>query len=245
MRAFKKMLTKTSFCMSTEEARMNLNGVFFDISRDDDEKVAFACVATDGHRLAKVEHAFEGIDLPFDSRGVIVHRKGIFEIKKILDTESGDLFIGFGSGEIVFRVGNAALFVREIDEEYPDYESVIPADFTRAFTVDVPELLEGMRRVLPLSDPNALTVKMEVRPETLILSSANAQTGFGETSIFADYDGKPFVVGFNQRYLQDSAAAIEAPQLSVKMAEPGSPCLVEPSDPEEGALYVLMPVEEP
>ncbi len=118
-------------------------------------------------------------------------------------------------------------------------------DFTRSLIVDVPELLEGMRRVMPLTDPNALTVKMEVRPETMILSSANAQTGFGETSLYADYDGDAFVVGFNQRYLQDSAAAIESPQLSLKMSDADSPCLAEPSDPEEGTLYVLMPVEEP
>ncbi len=243
--AFKKMLAKTAFCMSNEEARMNLNGVYFDIRKDDDEKVSFACVATDGHRLAKVEHSFEGIELPFENRGIIVHRKGITEVKKICDTEGGEIFIGFGSGEIVFRVGNASLFVREIDEEYPDYESVIPVDFTRTVVVEVRELLEGMRRIMPLTDPNALTVKMEVRPETMILSSANAQTGFGETSLYADYDGDAFVVGFNQRYLQDSAAAIESQQLSLKMSDADSPCLAEPSDPEEGALYVLMPVEEP
>jgi DNA polymerase III subunit beta len=243
--ALKRMLVKSAFCMSTEEARMNLNGVFFDIRKDDDGQVAFSCVSTDGHRLARIEHRFEGIELPFDSRGVIVHRKGINEIKKIMDTEIGDIRIGFGSGEVVFRVGNAALFVREIDEEYPDYESVIPSDFNRHFVVDVPELLEAMRRVMPLSDPNVLTLKMEIRPESLTLSSANVQTGSGETMIYADYEGEPLLVGFNQRYLQDSIGAVEAPQVIFKMTEAGSPCLVEPSDPDEGVMYVLMPVEEP
>jgi len=245
LKAFRRMLGKSAFCMSTEEARMNLNGIYFDIKKDDDDKVFLACVSTDGHRLAKVEHVFEGLELPFDGRGVIVHRKGVSEIKKIMDTETGDVFIGFGSGEVVFRVGSAALFVREIDEEYPDYESVIPEDFNRQFMVDVPELIEAMRRVLPLADPNALTVKMEVRPEALVMSSANAQPGFGETTMYADYDGKPFVVGFNQRYLQDCVTAVEAPQVLFKMTEPGSPCVIQPSDPDEGALFVLMPVEEP
>jgi len=243
--AFRRMLAKSAFCMSQEEARPNLNGIFFDIKRKEDDSTSFACVATDGHRLAKVECVFEGLDLPFDGRGLIVHRKGIAEIKKIMDTETGDVFIGFGSGEIVFRVGNAALFVREIDEEYPDYESVIPSGFTRHFSVDGSELLEAMRRVLPLTDPNILTVKMEVRPESLILSSANAQTGFGETSVYADYEGEPFVIGFNHKYLQDSTAAVEAPQVLVKMTDSGAPCLIEPSNPDEGALYVLMPIEEP
>jgi len=245
IKVFKRMLIKSAFCMSQEEARMNLNGVHFDIRKDDDEQLFFSCVATDGHRLAKVEHIFQNLGVSVGSQGVIVHRKGITEVKKILDTETGDVFIGFGSGEVVFRAGNAALFVREIDEEYPDYESVIPDSSERKFVVDVPELLEGMRRVLPMADPNVLTVKMEVRPEQLVLSSANAQTGFGETSFYADYEGETFVVGFNQRYVQDCASVVESPQLMFRMTEPGAPCILEPSNPEEGVLYVLMPVEEP
>jgi DNA polymerase III subunit beta len=245
IKEFRRMLAKSAFCMSTEEARMNLNGIYFDIKKNDDGKVSLACVSTDGHRLAKVERVFEGLELPFDNRGVIVHRKGVTELKKIMDSEIGDVHVGFASGEVVFRVGTAALFVREIDEEYPDYESVIPDEFNRHFVVDVPDLVEAMRRVVPMADPNSLTVKMEVRPEALVLSSANSQTGFGETSIYADYDGTPFVVGFNQRYLHDCVTAVEAPQVLVKMTEPGSPCVLEPSDPDEGSLFVLMPVEEP
>lgn len=241
--SMRKMLAKSSFCMSLEEARMNLNGIFFDLKKDG-EKLSFGCIATDGHRLARVEQYFEGVDVPFDQMGVIVHRKGVLEAKKILDSETGDIFIGFGSGEVVFRAGNAALYVREIDEEYPDYESVIPGDFTREFAVDATELLEGMRRVLPLTDPNILTVKLEVRPETLIISSANPQAGSGETTVYADYEGEPFVVGFNHRYLLDSASAVESQQILLKMTEPGAPCLLVPSEAEENVAYVLMPIEE-
>lgn len=239
----RKMLAKTSFCMSQEEARINLNGIYFDL-KSEGNMLNFACVATDGHRLAKVETAFEISDLPFGNTGVIVHRKGVMEIKKIMDTETGELFIGFGSGEVVFKAGNATLFVREIDEEYPDYESVVPADFTRHFTVDGSELLEGMRRVLPLADPNVLTIKLNVSSEGLLLTSSNAQAGTGETSIYAEYQGEPFVIGFNHRYLQDAASAVESQQMFVKMTEPGAPCLVVPSEEDEKALYVLMPIEE-
>ena len=239
----RKMLAKTAFCMSQEEARINLNGVYFDL-KIDGNALEFSCIATDGHRLAKVDNTFEVPDVPFGSTGVIVHRKGVMEVKKILDTETGEVFIGLGSGEVVFKAGNASLYVREIDEEYPDYESVIPADFTRHFTVDCSELLEGMRRVLPLADPNVLTIKLEVRPEALILSSSNAQAGTGETSIYADYQGDSFIIGFNHRYLQEAASAVESQQLQVLMTEPGAPCLVVPSEEEEKAQYVLMPIEE-
>jgi DNA polymerase-3 subunit beta len=242
---FRKMLAKTSFCMSTEEARMNLNGLYFRFRKDDDNNTVFSCVATDGHRLAKVEQVFEKLAIPFEEEeGLIVHRKGVVEVRKIMDSETGEIFIGFSSGEVVFRVGSAALFVRQIDEEYPDFEGVIPREHTRKFSVDVSEFMESMRRVVPLTDPNVLTIKIAVRPESLVLSSANSQTGSGETSMYADYDGEAFAVGFNQRYLQDAISAIEAPQAVLKMTDSGSPCLVEPSNPDEGTLYVLMPLED-
>jgi DNA polymerase-3 subunit beta len=241
--AFRKVLAKVSFCMSFEEARMNLNGVYFDVRKEDDGfSVTF--VATDGHRLAKAAQLFPGAELPIENTGIIVHRKGITEIKKILDSETGDLFIGVRPDELVFRVGNAGLFVRRIDESFPDYESVIPNAFVREFKADTRELTEAMRRVFPMADPNLLTLKMEVRPETLRVSAANTTGGTAETTLFADYDGDPFVVAFNHRYLGEALTSIESPQAVVRVTEPGSPCLVEPSDPEEKVAYVLMPVEE-
>ena len=241
---FRKMLAKTAFCMSQEEARLNLNGILFDL-REEADGMTFICVATDGHRLAKVERLLAGKEPPVDlENGIIVHRKGITEVRKIIDSETGDVSIGFASGEVVFRAGNAALYVREIDEEYPDYTSVIPSGFESEFAVDGPELIEGMRRVLPLTDPNVLTVKLAVEAEKLVISSANPQTGSGQTSVYADFSGTPFSVGFNHRYLLDSASAVEAPQLVFRFTDPGAPCLLEPSDPDEGLVYVLMPIDE-
>jgi len=242
--ALRRMLAKTAFCMSQEEVRMNLNGIFFDIGKDAEDNVTFSCVATDGHRLAKASQLFAGLDVPFDAKGVIIHRKGIHELRKLLDSEVNDVHVGFGAGEVVFRVGSAALFVREIDDDYPDYQAVIPGEFTRQFVVDVPELLDAMKRVSPMVDPNVLTVKLEVRPENLLLSSANAQLGRCETTLFADYEGEPFVVGFNQRYLLDCVSSVDSPQVAVRMTEPGAPCLVVPSNPEEGTMFVLMPIDE-
>jgi len=237
------MLSKTAFCMSQEEARMNLNGVYIDI-RKDGATVQMGCVATDGHRLAKVEYTLEGVELPFAAKSVIVHRKGVTEVKKIVEGESGEVFLGFGSGEVLFKAGTAALYVREIDEEYPDYRSVIPEGFARELTVSGAELVAAMKRVLPLADPAVSVVRLEVRPETLHVSSTNPQSGTGETTIFAEYSGDQFSVGFNHRYLLESASAIQSEQLRIKMNEPGTPCEVVPLDPEEKAIYVLMPIEE-
>jgi len=240
----RSLLVKTSFCMSQEEARMNLNGIFLDV-RESESGLSLTCVSTDGHRLAKVETVLDGQVLPTDKDvGIIVHRKGINELKKILDGETGTLSIGLGSGEVVFRVGGASLFVREIDEEYPEYNSVIPTEFQKEVRVEVAEFVEGLRRVLPLTDPNLLTVKLTIEPERVTLSSANPQTGSGQTHLFAEYEGEELSISFNHRYLVECASVIASPGLSMRMFDGKSVCVVVPSDPDENALYVLMPVDD-
>ena len=242
---FRGLLNKVSFCMSQEDARMNLNGVLFDF-KDEDGGLTLVCVATDGHRLARTSATFEGAKLPVrPDSDLIVHRKGVSEIRKILDSETGNVSVGFGHGEVVFRAGSASLFVRLIEESYPDYESVIPTGFTQRVLMDTAELVEGMRGVAPLTDPNLLTVRLDIKAERITLSAADAQKGgTGSADVYADFEGEPFTIGFNARYLQEGIAAINGSQLVIKMNDAGAPALMEPADPTESFSYVLMPVED-
>ena len=52
---------------------------------------------------------------------------------------------------------------------------------------------------------------------------------------------RPIDIGFNSRYLLDIAAQIEGEVAVLKLADPGSPTLIQDKD-AKGALYVLMPM---
>ena len=56
-----------------------------------------------------------------------------------------------------------------------------------------------------------------------------------------EYASDPLDIGFNSRYLLDIAAQIEGEVAVLKLADPGSPTLVQDKD-SKGALYVLMPM---
>ena len=56
-----------------------------------------------------------------------------------------------------------------------------------------------------------------------------------------EYDADALDIGFNSRYLLDIAAQIEGDVAVLKLADPGSPTLVQDKD-AAGALYVLMPM---
>ena len=56
-----------------------------------------------------------------------------------------------------------------------------------------------------------------------------------------DYEASPLEIGFNARYLLDIVGQLEGDTALLKLADPGSPTLIQD---REGAasLYVLMPM---
>src|SRR5207302_11111523 len=76
--ALLEMIEKTQFAISADETRHNLNGVFFETSEGNNARM----VATDGHRLSRVQRAPEGrVNL---KHGESVPRKGLWQPRRRL-----------------------------------------------------------------------------------------------------------------------------------------------------------------
>src|SRR5439155_9615702 len=123
--ALLEMIEKTQFAISADETRHNLNGVFFENTEG-----IVRMVATDGHRLSLVQRPLEqGFNL---KKGVIVPRKGLFELRRLLAEEAtGECELGFTETSGVFRRGDVTMVMRLIDGVFPDYMQVIPKEADR------------------------------------------------------------------------------------------------------------------
>ena len=101
----KRLIDRTRFAISTEETRYYLNGIFLHAIQEG----AASClrsVATDGHRLARVETA-----LPAGAEGmppVIVPRKTVGEVRKLIDEldAGAEVEVALSSARIRFKVGS-------------------------------------------------------------------------------------------------------------------------------------------
>ena len=60
-------------------------------------------------------------------------------------------------------------------------------------------------------------------------------------AVVLEYAAEPLDIGFNSRYLLDIASQIESEAAVLRLADPGSPTLIEDKD-SKGTLYVLMPM---
>src|SRR5205814_622952 len=235
-----EMIEKTQFAISADETRHNLNGVFFETAQGN-----VRMVATDGHRLALVERPAPG---NFNmKKGVIVPRKGLFELRRLLAEEStGPCELGFTENSGVFRRGDLMMVMRLIDGVFPDYMQVIPREADRTVTVDRPRLLDTLKRMSILSsDRSTNAVKLELQKDLLRVTSQNPDLGDAKEEIPVAYGGTPLQIGFNARYLMDLLSVVEAPQMNVELCDELSPGVLKPIG-EAGAATrytaVIMPM---
>ena len=89
----REMIRKTAFAMSADEMRKNLNGVFLETERLGGNLLV-RMVATDGHRLAMMKMDVGEEDFLIMEKGVIIPRKGLGEIRRLVEEVPGDVFIG-------------------------------------------------------------------------------------------------------------------------------------------------------
>jgi len=234
----KRLIDKTQFAISTEETRYYLNGIYLH-TVGTAKAAMLRAVATDGHRLAQVE-----LPLPQGAAGmpgIIVPRKTVGEVQRLIETGEGDVAIELSAGKIRFTIGNVVLTSKLIDGTFPDYARVIPANNDKSLIVDKTDFEAAVDRVSTVSSERGRAVKLSINGGRLVLSVTNPDSGSATEELEVEYEADPLDIGFNSRYLLDIAAQIEGEVAVLKLADPGSPTLVQDKD-NKGALYVLMPM---
>jgi DNA polymerase III subunit beta len=232
------LIDRTRFAISTEETRYYLNGIYFHGTKSNEVPVIRA-VATDGHRLARVEiTAPEGAaGMP----GVIVPRKTVIELRKLVDEGEEEVQIALGDSKIRCAVGDAALTSKLIDGTFPDYDRVIPAGNDKILEVDCKSFAEAVDRVSTISTERSRAVKLSIDRGAMTVSATSPENGTAVEELEVRYQSTPLEIGFNSRYLLDIAEQIEGEGAQFAMSNEASPTLVRDSA-DASALYVLMPM---
>jgi DNA polymerase-3 subunit beta len=234
----KRLIDKTQFAISTEETRYYLNGIYLHVAGSGKAQTLRA-VATDGHRLAQTDLAVPAgaAGMP----GIIVPRKTVTEVQRLIEDNEAEIAVELSSAKIRFTIGNVVLTSKLIDGTFPDYQRVIPSGIDKELVVGNNDFEAAVDRVSTVSCERGRAVKLSLSGGKLILSVTNPDSGSATEEIEVDYASDPIDIGFNSRYLLDIAAQLDGEVAVLKLADPGSPTLIEDKD-AKGALYVLMPM---
>lgn len=234
----RRLFDKSKFAISTEETRYYLNGVYMHVA-DGPDGTLLRCVATDGHRLARID-----AELPAganDMPGVIVPRKTVGELRKLLDNDEDEIAVSVSETKIRFATPSITLTSKVIDGTFPDYARVIPANNERRLEVDASEFARAVDRVATVSSERTRAVKLAMGDDKLVLSVNSPDSGAAEEELAVAYGDEQLEIGFNAKYLLEIANQVDRENAVFMFNSSGDPTLMrEGNDPS--AVYVVMPM---
>ena len=236
----KSLIDRTRFAISTEETRYYLNGIYLHATESDGQKVLRA-VATDGHRLSRVEQPLP--DGAASMPGAIIPRKTIGELRKLIEEASGNVEIALSDTKIRFSVGPITLTSKLIDGTFPDYERVIPRDNDKILRVGKRDFSDAVARVAAISSERARPIKMSLARDLLVLSASSPEQGTASEELDGDrvrYESGPLEIGFQARFLNDVTDQI-GEHVEFCFSDGAAPTVVRDAA-DATAIYVLMPM---
>ena len=234
----RRLFDKSKFAISTEETRYYLNGVYMHVATGEDGQV-LRCVATDGHRLARIDAPLpEGAEgMP----GVIVPRKTVNEMRKLLDSDEVTIAVSVSETKVRFATPDITLTSKVIDGTFPDYTRVIPQGNTRKMEVDAAAFAQAVDRVATVSSERSRAVKLMLDEDRLILSVNAPDSGAAEEELGVAYSDEPLEIGFNAKYLLEIAGQVDRENAVFMFNSSGDPTLMREGN-DDSAIYVVMPM---
>jgi DNA polymerase-3 subunit beta len=234
----RRLFDKSKFAISTEETRYYLNGVYMHIAEGDGGK-KLRCVATDGHRLARIdaEMPADAADMP----GVIVPRKTVGELRKLLEDDEMMIAVSVSETKVRFATPQITLTSKVIDGTFPDYTRVIPQGNTRKLEVDAADFARAVDRVATVSSERSRAVKLQLEEDRLTLSVNAPDSGAAEEELAVAYSDERLEIGFNAKYLLEIASQVDRENAVFMFNSSGDPTLMREGN-DTSAVYVVMPM---
>lgn len=235
--------TKHAICSG--EVRYYLNGAFFHVAYDEEQKEqVLRVVATDSFRFAGA-----GIKLGTeidDGFGVILSRKTVGEVLRMaveFDQET-IIRVQADNSRIVFSTPEMQLVSKVIDARFPDYREITSIKYDKTLTVGVRDLKCAVDLVTAASDARDKEIRLVIGQEVVNISieGTSVHNSYGSQIIQAVFNGAEEVeILLNSRYLLDCLGVIEGDVAIIGIGDNMRPIIVRDRD-DPRSIYVLMPL---
>lgn len=233
---FSAMIDRTVFACSGDEFRPAMTGVLFQFRPEE-----IRAVATDGFRLVRViDREMTGAGDPLD---IIVPPKALNLASRAFSAD--EITLEANQTHVRFADGATTVTARLIDENYPNYETVIPQQNDKRMVIRREDLLNTVKRVSLYSNSQTRQVRLRIAGEGLRVQAEDMDTG-GEAyeQVPCDYANEELEIGFNSQYVRDALDRIDAEDVAFDFSTPLRPSLITPHGKPDAqdVLMLLMPI---
>ena len=229
-----KLIDKTQFAMAQQDVRYYLNGLLLELRPG-----RVRAVATDGHRLALCDAAFEG-ETGADVQ-VILPRKAVVELGRLLDDSDDIAQLEISNSHLRVQLGHRVFTTKLIDGRFPDYERVMPAGQTGVVIADREILRQALARTAILSNEKYRGIRVRLSKGLMHLQAHNPEQDEAEEEIEVDYQGTEMSIGFNVGYLLDVLGVLDGDVVQIAVVDSNSSSLLSEKDSSD-CRYVVMPM---
>ncbi|MCZ0932222.1 MAG: DNA polymerase III subunit beta [Oligoflexia bacterium] len=232
-----EVIDKTLYCVSLDESRYHLTGVFL-------EQVSSKCrfVATDGHRMSFID--IKGGKNEELEQGIIIPRKGLQELKKMLAgaEKKDEIVISIEKPRLLAQFKDQSLNIRLIEGQYPNYKSLLPKQSGEEITIPTADFLSALKRIAVLTSARFKGVNFTFTKNKLAIDFSHPEVGEAEEKLSCDYKGKELKVRFNSKYILDILHSIHEEKIKIRLKDSRSPGLIQ-ANSKESYVCLVMPMK--
>jgi DNA polymerase-3 subunit beta len=224
---------KSAFAVSTDFSRMSLTGVYCE-----GKGGKLEMVATDGHRFGKC-----WVDLQGASPGIILPPKALGQVLRMSEDAEQNIEMEIGAAQARFSTPTITLITKLIDGPYPNYENVVPKEFSRTMKCNREHLMAVLRRVSTMANSKTRLVVFNFQDKTLHLSAKNQDLGGdSEEAVPVEFEGEAVEVGVNSTYLLEELRLCQSEDVRFKFNNPLGAIVVEPVLENPNYFFIVMPL---
>jgi len=238
---FIRAIGKANFAVANEKLRPILNGVHFIFSN-----TGMIAEATDGQKLIRyVDKTIENFGDGESETAFVLPKKPVTLLIGLLNGYSDDVKIEFTPSCVAISNTEFKMMARLLEGKYPTLERIIPTDNTIKVTIPKNDLIEALKRVLPMGDAVSELVSLAFSIGNLTVATTDINySKSADESIDCDYASPELSIGFNGSYLLDVLANIEDDNVCIMLKDATRAGLFKPESIDESEDYVslLMPI---
>ena len=227
----KDSLKKTSYAISTDETRYVLNGIYFTFKDN-----TLTMVATDGRRLAMVDHELE---FPESNEvDIIVPTKAVNELQRLLGNE-GEVKMCVGQSQVSFEVDGTLLVSKLIEGNYPNFRQVIPGEAKHRISLERETFQQVVSRISLLASDKSNSIKLRFSDNSIEIQANSPDIGEAREELPIAYEGEEMTIAFNPEFLIAPLRNLDTDEVFIELIDEMSPGILKI---DSSFLYVIMPM---
>ena len=231
----KNLIENTSFSMGNQDIRAYLNGLYFEVDKNN-----VVVVATDGHRLSigKIKQK----NTLTDKKTLILPRKAVVELIKLLDkNQHKEVDIHLSENYFYLMSDDNTIISRLIDGNFPNYAQVIPTEYENTIIINRKDFLDSLQQASIFVEERTKGVKLAFKNSQLNIFS-HSERGQAKTQISIKNFDKEIEIAFNIHYLISILEKLTTNEINMVVPDgENQSCLLSSID-DQTYKYVVMPM---